>query len=1217
MGEDADRPTCVKVAVRCRPPSTKEINNGERSIAEMREAFGDGDPGCVILEDPAGSEKPAEFAFDIVFGLAVQQSQIYMSVGKPALQKTFEGYNGTIFAYGQTGSGKSFTMAGASGDLRGITPRVNEELFEKIRGLQEGTTRKFLVMCSFFEIYNEIIFDLLNPVADRSKVGGGLQVKEHPVLGIYVKDLTEIVTEESSKLDEMIETGNKNRAVSSTMMNASSSRSHSIFTIKLHQKDDEDPSRNIFAKLNLVDLAGSERQKGTGAQGQTLKEGANINKSLSALGNVINALVETANGKKVFIPYRNSKLTRVLQESLGGNSLCTMLATLSPAACNYDETLGTLRYANRAKAIKVSATKNEEASQISRLKAEVEELKKKLLEGGGGAGGGSGLSEAERKTEQEKHEKQLKEMEAMMNNNWGEKAKMSEEHERKLQKMADERRKAAQALEEERTKRLRLLQEQNDPELTVRGIMDLVSNLPKDKEKANIPSLASGEQPRQWQKCLRAMKTSMDQLREQNRMMLIFQHAFKEDVRLWGEGAEAADMALILGGFNRCTPKLYKIQKGGEKLQQLEGQGLAEASEMADAVRTAIAEVERCQEQLAEEASHTSGEGEKPSASSNKASQLLAAVEQVGRMLHMVQSQLSERTEELDKLASLDMEDVCGQVLHSSRCCLRLNDGQGEATEEGQEETKHCAALQSLMADPRLGALPSFMPQKPLRDYSIEDVMDSPETTEAVIGQLIRWENLYGGKSRKPALELLTRPPPKFLLDVTLAIKAVTGFPANIEGDWPEAREERLKRFQTIADAACMALNVTIDFDPTDVLKGKEVAKTLRLLQLVAVAAAKQQPAEAQGDGTSAGRKQGMARPRELPAFLEAIDRCIQGAKAVVMTQKAAFAAQTAEAAAAAGGEANEAEVAAQKAMVEQQLQEESQAKARQEEILADTERQLEEAKAELKKAATELQLMGSADATGGGGAVEHDPELAELDRQVQELAKTVDAGDGDGEISDVAIGEVESAMLQALASQLEGVKGELAKDETTVPELETQHKELEKDLQEASRVKAQLENEVLRERQREETEQQLAGQDPEEQKMILKAHEEKLNSRVGDLEQQIGQAQAEAEERQAQILELTKEKSQLIEKSEDANVQMQIVQEERDAMREAMEQLWNEWAKVDNELEHYQQSYIDLSERINSQQDESEDLMMVLERVRDEVAGLQKNGFNYVSVAA
>merc|ERR1719461_107111 len=195
-----------------------------------------------------------------------------------------------------------------------------------------------------------------------------------------------------------MDSGTKNRAVSSTLMNSVSSRSHSIFTVKVHQKDEEDKSRNVFAKFNMVDLAGSERQKGTGASGQTLKEGANINKSLSALGNVINALVENANGKKVFIPYRNSKLTRVLQESLGGNSLCTMLATLSPAACNWEETIGTMRYANRAKSIKVNATKNEEESQISRLKAEVEELKKKLQ--GTGGGGAVGLSEEERQDEQ-------------------------------------------------------------------------------------------------------------------------------------------------------------------------------------------------------------------------------------------------------------------------------------------------------------------------------------------------------------------------------------------------------------------------------------------------------------------------------------------------------------------------------------------------------------------------------------------------------------------------------------------------------------------------------------------------------------------------------------------------------------------------------------------------------------------------------------------------
>jgi transcription initiation factor TFIIIB Brf1 subunit/transcription initiation factor TFIIB len=181
-----------------------------------------------------------------------------------------------------------------------------------------------------------------------------LEIKEHPVLGVYVKGLSEIVVDNADRLQAIIDQGMGNRTVASTQMNADSSRSHSVFIITVHQKDSLDETKNVFAKVNLVDLAGSERVKSTGATGSTLKEGANINKSLSALGNVINALVEAGKSKgNTFIPYRNSKLTRVLQESLGGNSITAMLAALSPAACNFEETLSTLKYANRAKAIKV------------------------------------------------------------------------------------------------------------------------------------------------------------------------------------------------------------------------------------------------------------------------------------------------------------------------------------------------------------------------------------------------------------------------------------------------------------------------------------------------------------------------------------------------------------------------------------------------------------------------------------------------------------------------------------------------------------------------------------------------------------------------------------------------------------------------------------------------------------------------------------------------
>lgn len=208
-------------------------------------------------------------------------------------------------------------MQGAEGN-EGIIPRMNNALFAKI-GVEKSAhpSLLFLVTVSYFEIYNEVIFDLLDP-SDRKKhkqagSKGGLEIKEHPVLGVYVKGLQEIVVDNPSKLQEIIDQGMSNRTVASTQMNADSSRSHSVFQITLHQKDAEDETKNVFAKVNLVDLAGSERVKSTGASGATLKEGANINKSLSELGNVINALVEQAKGKRAFVPYRNSKLTRVLQ----------------------------------------------------------------------------------------------------------------------------------------------------------------------------------------------------------------------------------------------------------------------------------------------------------------------------------------------------------------------------------------------------------------------------------------------------------------------------------------------------------------------------------------------------------------------------------------------------------------------------------------------------------------------------------------------------------------------------------------------------------------------------------------------------------------------------------------------------------------------------------------------------------------------------------------
>lgn len=228
--------------------------------------------------------------------------------------------------------------------------------------------------------------------------------------------------------------------------------------------------------------------------------------------------------------------------------------------------MSTLRYANRAKAIKVSATKNEEASQVSRLKAEVEELKKKLaaVDSGGGPGRG-GMTAAEKEAEQQKFQKQLKEMELMLNNNWEEKAKLSEEHERQMQRFREERERAAHALEEERQKRLRLLQEKNDLELSLRGLVDLVASASFEE-----PLAVAGE-AHAWLKSHRSFRQDTEALSQQLNLVHVFKHGFDEDLKLWGEGAEAGDATLQIMGLGRSLPKLEKLRKGVEKMVQLEG----------------------------------------------------------------------------------------------------------------------------------------------------------------------------------------------------------------------------------------------------------------------------------------------------------------------------------------------------------------------------------------------------------------------------------------------------------------------------------------------------------------------------------------------------------------------------------------------------------------------------------------------------------------------
>lgn len=437
-----------------------------------------------------------------------------------------------IIADGQTGSGKTWSMTGADGENRGIIPRLCQSLFERIdKEKQQVPTLQFLVTSSYFEIYNEIIYDLLDPHNSHNTKKGksekktGLEIKEHPALGVYVKGLQEIVVDNGEKLQNVIDQGIGSRTVASTQMNSDSSRSHSVLTITIHQKDSQNETKNIFAKMNLVDLAGSERVKSTGASGSVLKEGANINKSLMELGNVINALVEQSKGKKgVFIPYRNSKLTRVLQESLGGNSITTMVAALSPACINFEETMSTLKYANRAKAIKVCAVKNEEASKIDKLNDEIRLLKEKLAQNGSG-----GTAVADTSALEEKHKQQLRELEAVMKNSWEEKSRLSQQHEIDRKKQDAEAAEMKRKLAIQKERNWQLLEDKNDLELSISHLKDSLVGVAGSQVAGSSGESVSGIIAG-WSKTLKEIMKHDQKLEEQSTIVEVYRASLYKDV---------------------------------------------------------------------------------------------------------------------------------------------------------------------------------------------------------------------------------------------------------------------------------------------------------------------------------------------------------------------------------------------------------------------------------------------------------------------------------------------------------------------------------------------------------------------------------------------------------------------------------------------------------------------------------------------------------------
>ncbi|KAJ8337923.1 hypothetical protein SKAU_G00368890 [Synaphobranchus kaupii] len=369
MTKDDEKVIPVRVALRCRPLVPKEINEGCQSCL----TFVPGEAQVIVGKDRA-------FTYDYVFDPTTEQEEVFNTAVSSLLSGLFKGYNATVLAYGQTGSGKTFSMGGtytssqAHDPSVGVIPRVIKRIFRE-------KDDKTALTVSYLEIYNEEILDLICSSKDKP----GISIREDPKEGIKIVGLTEKAVFSASEMVGCLELGNSARTVGSTAMNSASSRSHAIFTVTLEQHRSSDRSDNIISKLHLVDLAGSERQKKTKAEGDRLREGISINRGLLSLGNVISALGDESK-KATFVPYRDSKLTRLLQDSLGGNSHTLMIACVSPADSNMEETINTLRYADRARKIKNKPIINVDprAAELQKLKQQVQELQVMLLHARGG-----------------------------------------------------------------------------------------------------------------------------------------------------------------------------------------------------------------------------------------------------------------------------------------------------------------------------------------------------------------------------------------------------------------------------------------------------------------------------------------------------------------------------------------------------------------------------------------------------------------------------------------------------------------------------------------------------------------------------------------------------------------------------------------------------------------------------------------------------------------
>ena len=489
----------VRVVIRCRPLSKKETAEGREKVVNMDHKNGE------ILVQKSVDEVPKRFTFDCVYDENTHQKDIFDETAFPIIENILEGYNGTIFAYGQTGTGKTHTMSGVldSEELKGITPRAFETIFKSIN-IDE--TKQYLVRASYLEIYKEEVLDLLNKGGVQK-----LELKEKPGSGVYVKDLSAVLVENPEKLMEIMIKGNKNRHVGQTKMNHESSRSHSIFTVTVECAEvGADGKAHIkVGKLNMVDLAGSEKQSKTQSEGERFEEAIKINLSLTTLCHVISSLVD---GKAKYVPYRDSKLTRLLQDSLGGNTKTVMIANVGPADYNMDETLSTLRYASRAKHIQNKPRINEDPkdAMLREFQEEIQRLRQQLEMAGAGKinpdgtpAAPGGVVEVE-KVVYEADKKQMKKLEKKL-----EKEKLD------IKKKADEKRK-------------KIIEQKNIAEDERQKLLDDLKKKEQDQEKSKTKQ----------QKLLKRLKNMEEKVLQGNEVM---NKAMKQEIELQKAKAEVEE----------------------------------------------------------------------------------------------------------------------------------------------------------------------------------------------------------------------------------------------------------------------------------------------------------------------------------------------------------------------------------------------------------------------------------------------------------------------------------------------------------------------------------------------------------------------------------------------------------------------------------------------------------------------------------------------------